>query len=151
MTINKVGLIKIAAFIFAFAPFHASAFGNDNIWVSGWGQGISEALITKGPGNQIYATCGEGHTGIRFMLLGNAPTGHSVLLTFDNDDPVDVSIWEGMITSNCHACAGTYQSVVQKLRKHNSVHVRFENGDNTRFTLNGSSNAIVECVSDFAR
>jgi len=134
----------------------ATAFGNDDHWVSGWGQGVSEAIVTHGPGNQIYVTCNEGgnlyaNTGISFMLAGRAPTGSSVVLTFDNEDPESLSIWDGAITFDCAACAGTYEYVIERLKRHSSVHVMFENGDSARFTLAGSTEAIAECVPDFAR
>lgn len=136
-------------------PTSALAFGSDYEWTSGWGQGIAEAIITKGPGNQIYVTCDEGAgrdaTGIRFTLLGQEPTGNSVLLTFDSEDPEEYSIWDGAIPSDCRACASTYEVVKEKLKRHNSVHVRFENGNATRFTLKGSAEAIGQCTPDAYR
>lgn len=134
---------------------NADAFGSDDRWTAGWGQGIAEAVIGKGPGNQIYVTCDEGAgrnaTGISFMLAGKAPTGAVVTLTFDNADPHDFSLWDGAIRSDCHACASTYDVVIDALKKHSSVHVRFENGDAARFTLKGSSAAIGHCIADFYR
>lgn len=63
--------IAIALLAMMAMPASAHSFGNDDHWVSGWGQGISEAIITKGPGNQIYVTCDDGAgreaTGIRFV------------------------------------------------------------------------------------
>lgn len=124
-------------------------FGRDDRWVSGWGMGVSEAAVTHGPGNQIYVTCGEGQTGIRFMLAGDSPNGFStVLLTFDGEDPVGVTMKDGKIDSNCRVCAANYVMVANALRRHRSVHVRFDNGTSTRFTLNGSAEAIVECEPD---
>lgn len=144
-----------AAISIAGSICHASAFGSDERWTSGWGQGIAESIVTKGPGNQIYVTCDQGAgrnaTGISFMLAGRAPTGASVLLTFDNESPKDFSIWDGQITSSCHACAAVYETVIQRMKSHKSVHVRFENGDAARFTLKGSSEAIGQCIPDFAR
>lgn len=131
------------------------AFGSDDKWTSGWGQGVAEAIVTKGPGNQIYVTCNEGAgydaTGISFTLRDREPTGHSVLLTFDGEDPEEFSIWSGRITSNCRACAATYEVVVGKLRRHKSVHVRFENGDAARFSLKGAAKAIGQCIPDLYR
>lgn len=134
----------------------AGAFGNDDHWESGWGQGVAEAIITHGPGNQIYVTCNQGAadyvgSGISFMLGGRAPTGSSVILTFDNEDPESIWISDGQITSDCRACAGNYEYVIERLKRHSSVHVLFENGDSARFSLAGSSEAITECVPDFAR
>ena len=117
----------------AAVPGVAFAFGSDDHWTSGWGQGVAEAIVTRGAGNQIYVTCDEGAgrnaTGISFMLVGRAPTGNSILLTFDNEDPEDYSIWDGKIKSNCRACASVYEAVIKGLKSHQSVHVRFANGE----------------------
>lgn len=133
----------------------ALAFGNDDKWTSGWGMGVSEAVITKGPGNQIYVTCDDGAdsnaTGISFTLLGDSPKGNTIQLTFDNDDPEDYSLFDGKITSDCRVCASIYDSVIQKLKAKSSVHVKFSNGTSTRFTLKGASKAIGHCVADFYR
>ena len=133
----------------------ASAFGRDDKWGSGWGQGVAEAIVTHGPGNHIYVTCNEGggagSTGISFMLAGKAPTGDNITLTFDKDDPEQIWISNGEITSNCRACTGNYEYTIRKLRSYKSVHVLFENGDNARFTLQGANEAITDCVPDFAR
>lgn len=134
----------------------ALSFGQDEQWQSGWGQGVAEAIVTRGPGNQIYVTCSDGgnpfsKTGISFMLGGRAPTGEHVTLTFDNEDPENIWITNGEITSDCRACAANYEYVIEKLKAHSSVHVLFENGDAARFTLEGSSSAITACIPDFAR
>lgn len=67
----------ISATVLSFNTAHSFAFGNDEIWTSGFGQGVSEAVINKGPGNQIMVTCDSGAdrdaTGISFMLGGNSP------------------------------------------------------------------------------
>lgn len=156
----KIKAITIKAatvvwFVISFSGSAAFAFGNDREWVSGFGQGISESIITKGPGNSIYVTCdvgaGMNATGIRFMLAGRAPTGHQITLTFDNLDPEDYSIWEGRVPSDCRACASVFEDIVKKMKKHNSVHVRFENGDSTRFSLRGAARAIGKCPADLYR
>ena len=140
--------------VLGFQP--ASAFGRDDVWVSGWGQGVSEAIITHGAGNQIYVTCNDGGspfsgTEISFMLAGKAAMGSEVTLTFDGAAPERISIRDGAITSDCHACMASYEYVIGKLRGHTSVHVMFENGDSALFTLRGSAEAIVACTPDFAR
>jgi len=32
---------------------------SDDIWRSGWGQGVSESEVTHGSGNKIYVACHE--------------------------------------------------------------------------------------------
>lgn len=148
--------IAIALLAVMAMPVSAHSFGNDDHWVSGWGQGVAEAIIKKGPGNQIYVTCDQGAdreaTGISFMLGGKSPTGSRILLGFDSNDPVEFSLWDGgTIPSNCRACASVYDAVIAGLKKHSSVYVRFENGDATRFSLKGSTKAIGQCTADFYR
>lgn len=147
-------LVSSAVLLFA-TSYQAQAFGNDETWVSGFGQGVSEAVINKGPGNQIMVTCDVGadrnSTGISFMLGGDSPKGDTVQLTFDGTDSVDVTNWDGEIPSHCNACASTYDFVVERLKKHKTVHVKFQNGLSTRFSLKGASKAIGKCVADFYR
>ncbi|WP_395517815.1 hypothetical protein [Pseudorhizobium flavum] len=136
-------------------PTMALAFGNDDHWVSGWGMGVAEAVITKGPGNQIYVTCDDGAdrnaTGISFTLAGDTSKDSSIQLIFDNEDPEDYSLWDGSIRSDCRVCAQTYDVVIDKLKKHSTVHVKFQNGLGTRFSLKGAAKAIGECTADFYR
>ena len=146
--------IIFAACITYCAVTSANAFGNDEYWVSGWGMGTKEAVITRGPGNEIYVACEEGSltsSSIRFMLGGDGASGSNVTLTFEGADPEDFWIADGQITSDCHACAANFDRTVELLKSHASVHVRFENGLSARFSLRGSSKAIGECVAGFYR
>jgi hypothetical protein len=130
----------------------ASAFGNDETWVSGWGQGTKEALIKKGPGNQIYVACQEGSSSpssISFMLAGDSTKDDRVFLTFDSKDPEAIWVSNGEITSDCRACASNFDYVIERLKSHSSVHVQFTNGDATRFSLAGSTKAIGVCTASF--
>ena len=134
-------------------PSVAFAFGSDDHWTSGWGQGIAEAIVTKGPGNQIYVTCGEsygraGHTAISFQLIGREPTGSTITLTFDGVDPQDSNLWNGRVPSDCRACEANYSAIISMLKQHQTVHVRFENGDAAKFTLKGAAKAIGQCKPD---
>lgn len=138
-----------------FSTNTALAFGNDETWSSGWGMGVAESIITRGPGNQIYVTCEDGAgrdaTGISFMLAGKSPSGSKIQLSFDKKDPEDYSIWDGQITSSCRACAATYDDVIAKFKKHSTVHVKFANGLSSVFSLKGASKAIGSCIADFYR
>lgn len=133
----------------------ALAFGNDSAWVSGFGQGVAEAVITSGAGNQIYVTCGEGAgydaTGVSFTIGGDSPKGHTVILTFDGADPEQVSVWDGKIISSCHACAAAYDWTIERLKRHKRVHVMTEDGRSAAFTLKGAAKAIGSCKADFYR
>lgn len=137
------------------AAVEANAFGRDDLWQSGFGQGVCEAIVTYGAGNQILVACecgaGRAVTGISFMLAGRSPTGSAITLTFDGQNPRDFNLWDGRIPSHCHACAANFDAVLDLFRSRNSVHVRFENGDSAVFTLNGAAEAIGDCPADFWR
>ncbi|QMW64397.1 hypothetical protein [Devosia sp. MC521] len=112
--------------------------------------------MDKGPGNQIYVACSAGaarpSTSISFMLLGDGPPDRSlVTLTFNDDTPIDVSVGDaGLLRSDCHACASTFDMVLEKFKVKQSVHVRFADGLSTTFPLAGAADAIGgECVADF--
>ena len=145
-------ILALAAAAAISLPNDARAFGNDERWVSGWGMGVKEAIITKGPGNQIYVACDEGSgsgSSIFFMLAGSGPTGDALTLTFDGRDPQDFWISDGQIISDCRACAANFSMVIDLFKKHRSVHVRFESGLAARFSLAGSSSAIGDCPASF--
>ena len=142
------GVIVIAAI----AGTTAGAFGRDDRWSSGFGMGVCEALVTSGAGNQIYVACDCGSaqpSSISFMLGGGAPKGDRIFLSFDGADAEDIWISEGGITSDCRACAGTFEYVRDALKRHGRVRVMAQNGDAATFTLVGSSEAIGECSAAF--
>ena len=149
--IRGVILLAIAAIGIAGGSM-ANAFGRDDQWVSGFGQGVCEALVTSGAGNEIYFACDCGSdrpSSISFMLGGMSSTGDLLFLSFDDGTMEEVSLWGGQITSDCRACADTFESVKERIKKHSKVRVMFQNGDAATFTLKGSAEAIGECTADF--
>ena len=152
--IGRVYLFAAVCLMGMFSASGADAFGRDDRWVSGWGQGLSEAAVTRGPGNRIYVSCDDdpnlSASTISFSLAGKQSTGSSITLTFDRADPQRFSLWPGgEVPSNCRACASNFDGILAGFRRHRSVHVMFENGDSTRFTLRQSSKALNGCVADF--
>lgn len=134
----------------------ALSFGNDESWTSGWGMGISEAIINKGPGNSIYVTCGTPTperpvSGVSFNLIGDSSKDRSILLTFDGESPQDFSLNDGKIESFSRSGSAQFEYVIQKLKNKQWVNVRFQNGTNATFTLNGANDAIGDCPSDFSQ
>lgn len=149
--IRGVVLLAIAA-IGIMGGGTANAFGRDDKWVSGFGQGVCEALVTSGAGNEIYFACDCGSarpSSISFMLGGKSSTGDLLFLSFDDGPMEDVSLWGGDITSDCRACANTFDFVKERIKKHSKVRVMFQNGDAATFTLKGSAEAIGECTAGF--
>lgn len=154
MRVAAVASFLICAMLVTTNP--ALSFGRDDEWTSGWGQGVAEAIVTHGPGNQIYVTCNDGGspysaTEINFTLGGDSSKDNSITLTFDGDEPKQFMLSHGSITSDCHACMSNYLFVIDKFKTKNKVHVLFESGVGTSFTLKGAKNAISQCTPDFAR
>jgi hypothetical protein len=148
--VQSAGLALLAAL-----SLSGAAIASDS-WKSGFGQGIHEAYVEKGPGNEIYVSCTAGasrsSTSIRFMLAGDGPPENSlVTLTFNGETPADISVGKwGELRSDCHVCADTFDFVVAKMKTKQSVHVRFEGGLSTEFSLAGAADAIGnECIADF--
>ena len=138
--------------LLVFLATGARAFGEDDRWSSGFGQGVCESIVTSGAGNEIYVACDCGSalpSSISFKLAGQAPTRNLVFLSFDGGPSKDISLSDGQITSDCHACAANFDYVKERLKRHSTVRVMFQNGDAASFTLRGSSSAIGECVADF--
>lgn len=125
-------------------------------WRDGFGQGVHEASVEKGPGNSIAVACESGFgrpiTSISFQLGGKQPRPYSsVTLTFNGQDPFTVSMdGNGEIGSDCRVCAANFEYVRDRLRKFDSVYVMFEDGTGTRFSLRGAAKAIGDrCEPDF--
>ncbi|TIO04405.1 hypothetical protein [Mesorhizobium sp.] len=122
----------------------AFAFGNDDHWVSGSGQGFDEAIITHGPGNEIMVTCNRGATnpggtGITIKIGGQEINGP---LTLIFDGSKSLSPYTGVITTDIRAGISWYQEVMKQLRSSRSVRVVVPNIDPVKFTLKGARAAI---------
>lgn len=127
-------------------------------WSHAFGQGIREATISAGAGNRITVNCESGFgqpvTGILFTLANrDAPPNSLVSLAFDDDQPFDVSVdQESELSSNCEACAATFDKVRDKLAAGRKVHVRFADGAEATFSLDGARTAIGDsCIADFRK
>ena len=61
---------------------------SDDVWRSGWGQGVSESEVTYGSGNRIYVACHEpsswGGSSISISLGGREFPNSELLIRFDN-------------------------------------------------------------------
>ncbi|RWB61871.1 MAG: hypothetical protein EOQ48_14070 [Mesorhizobium sp.] len=122
----------------------AFAFGNDDHWVSGSGQGFDEAIITHGPGNEILVTCNRGATnpggtGITIKIADQEINGP---LTLIFDGSKSLSPYTGVITTDNRAGISWYQEVMKQLRSSRSVSVVVPNIDPVEFTLKGARAAI---------
>lgn len=132
----------------------AFAFGNDDYWVSGAGQGFDEAIITHGPGNEIMVACNRGATrpggtGITIKIGGQEINGPLTML-FDGSK--SVSPYSGVITTDNRAGISWYQQVMKQLVSSHSVMVVVPNVAPVKFTLKGARKAIgAPCKPDLWR
>ncbi len=106
---------------------------SDDEWRSGWGQGVAEAEVTNSSGNKIYVACNDGAniaSSVSFTLVGDGPKEENeVMLVFDGEQPERYSVGQwGSIESDSHVGADTFNVVINKLKSHNSVYVRFPEG-----------------------
>jgi len=129
---------------------------SDNIWRSGWGQGVSEAEVTYGSGNTIYVACTDpdnltGGSSISISLGGDTIKNGEILAIFDNDKPENFKTnSDGLIESASRVGASQFTYIVNKFKKHNKVYIRFSNGKEATFTLKGASKAISsDCKAAF--
>jgi hypothetical protein len=146
----KAGFLALLAAVTI--PELTSAFGRDDRWTAGFGQGVCEAVVTSGAGNQIYLACDCGSdrpSSISFTLAGRSAPGDRILLAFDSFDAESIWIADGEIISDCRACAANSDYVLQRLKRHSRVRVMFQNGDAATFSLKGSSEAIGDCRASF--
>lgn len=145
--------IITAAVLFTTFASSAAAEG----WLSGYGQGATEAWVELGPGNRIDISCTGGFshaiTGVSFTLAGQPPAANStVLLIVDDHDPMEVPInSEQELGSNNRVEALWFEAVRDALKGGDSAYVRFADGTGARFPLSGSGKAIGECQADFWR
>ncbi|TPI65541.1 hypothetical protein FJ420_11730 [Mesorhizobium sp. B3-1-3] len=139
---------------FVLLASEAFAFGNDDHWVSGSGQGFDEAIITHGPGNEILVTCNRGATdpggtGITIKIGGREINGPLTML-FDGSK--SVSPYTGVITTDNRAGISWYQEVMKQLVSSRSVMVVIPSIAPVRFSLRGAKKAIgTPCAPDLWR
>lgn len=146
-------VILIFGLLGSFSVFAWSTGTSDKAWRSGWGQGVAEAQVTHGSGNEIYVACEDGSgmdSSISFMLVGDGPKSGEVLMIFDKDDPESIQVnANGDIVSDSHVSDSTFRYVLDKFKRHNSVYIRFPDGRESTFTLKGAATAIGDCRSTF--
>ncbi|MCE9662964.1 hypothetical protein LY622_05880 [Halomonas sp. M5N1S17] len=138
----------IAASVMTTSAFAWTTATSDDEWRSGWGQGVAEAEVTRGSGNKIYVACESGSrraSSIHFSLAGDGPRSNEIIMIFDQGPLETISVDQnGTISSDSRAGALNFDHVLEKLKIHNSVYIRFSDGRESTFTLKGSAKAISE-------
>ncbi len=128
----------------------------DEAWRQGSAQGIDEAWVGLGPGNQILITCEDDKsesTGMSLTLAGSPPPSSStVVFVFEDLTTFDIGVDDqGLVTSACHACGDSFDYLLGLLKSHSAVYVRFADKRGARFSLKGAKAAIGDCRSDWAQ
>lgn len=129
---------------------------SDDVWRSGWGQGISESEVTYGSGNRIYVTCHEplswGGSSISISLGGMEFPNSELLIRFDNGKLESFHTDKrGYIESDSRVGDAQFHYLIDHFKKHKKVYIRAPNGYQSTFTLKGSTKALgSDCKSGFS-
>lgn len=128
---------------------------SDDIWRSGWGQGVPESEVTNGSGNKIYVACHEpvswGGSSISISLGGKEFPNSELLIRFDNGKLESFHTDKrGYIESDSRVGAAQFTYLLDKFKQHKKVYIRAHNGYESTFTLKGSSKALgSDCKAGF--
>lgn len=129
---------------------------SDDVWRSGWGQGVSESEVTYGSGNRIYVACHEpfswGGSSIAISLGGRVFNNSELLIRFDNGKLESFHTDKrGYIESDSRVGDSQFNYLIERFKKHKKVYIRAPNGYEATFTLKGSTKALgSDCRSGFS-
>ena len=124
-------------------PLMAQAFGNQNTWSSGWGQGVSEFVI-KGKGqSQLYLSCEDYGSQPATVIFTDA-NGHEVSMDEDKNLQVSIDGGESIDISESDSRVGSNNLVLAwaQLRKGKQVSVTGDGVKDATFTLAGAAKVL---------
>ncbi len=124
-------------------PLMAQAFGNQNTWSSGWGQGVSEFVI-KGKGqSQLYLSCEDYGSQPATVIFTDA-NGHEVSMDEDKNLQVSIDGGESIDISESDSRVGSNNLVLAwaQLRKGKQVSVTGDGVKPATFTLAGAAKVL---------
>ena len=124
-------------------PLMAQAFGNQNTWSSGWGQGVSEIVI-KGKGqSQLYLSCEDYGSQPATVIFTDA-NGHEVSMDEDKNLQVSIDGGESIDISESDSRVGSNNLVLAwaQLRKGKQVSVTGDGVKPATFTLAGAAKVL---------
>lgn len=133
----------------------ALAFGNNDIWTSGFAQGSAEYTIFGKGQSQLYLACdSDGYQAATIIFTDvndhqvSMDSGQPLTLKIDNADEADIS------ESESHVGSGNLMWAWNKLRTGKRVVVTGSGARPAIFTLNGAAAVIPEfgdngCVAKF--
>lgn len=142
-------------------PVTASAANSASIgyypaWGAEFGQGIVEAGVGDGKGSELRLVCNISGLdtiasrltfGPQSQVPAFAPAGSTVEFLFDGQHsaPIVLNAHDSLVVENNAVSIGTFKFIVGRLKKHNSLIVRFPSGRELNFPLKGSGKAIGDC------
>jgi len=111
---------------------------SDDVWRSGWGQGVSESEVTYGSGNRIYVACHEplswGGSSISISLGGMEFPNSELLIRFDNGKLESFHTDKrGYIESDSRVGDAQFHYLIDHFKKHKKVYIRAPNGYQSTF------------------
>lgn len=142
-------------------PVTASAANSASIgyypaWGAEFGQGIVEAGVGDGKGSELRLVCNISGLdtiasrltfGPQSQVPAFAPAGSTVEFLFDGQHsaPIVLNAHDSLVVENNAVSIGTFKFIVGRLKKHNSLIVRFPSGRELNFPLKGSGKVIGDC------
>jgi hypothetical protein len=130
-------------------PIHSPLAQTYGDWRVGFGQGILEHRVMKGPGNTINISCDVGatengsKTSVLIDIAGQSPPINSSAKFFIGDR--DLQIYfdaQSQSTLNCRACQANFEELWRAMRRASAVRVLLSDGRTANFSTRGGSRAL---------
>nr|WP_221914640.1 hypothetical protein [Klebsiella aerogenes] len=151
MNMKKTGLMALS--LVALLPVTSHAFGHHDTWTRGWGQGVSEFVITGKGQSQLLLSCEDEGTRAATITLTDTrgrqvsmDTDTALQVKIDQQEAVDISESGSRVGEN------NLDFAWGQLRQGKQVTVSGTGVTPTTFTLKGASEVLPEfgthgCVS----
>lgn len=152
----KKKILLSTLLISALTPAASQAFGNRDVWVSGYAQGTAEYTILGKGQSQLYLSCDSSGSQAASIIFTDAnghqvsmDRGQTLTMKIDNGEEADIS------ESESHVGSDNVMWAWKKLRSGKNVIVSGSGAKPTAFTLKGADAVIPEfgdngCVPKFA-
>ncbi|EIY2647796.1 hypothetical protein MMK76_003163 [Klebsiella aerogenes] len=151
MNMKKTGLMALS--LVALLPVTSHAFGNPDTWTRGWGQGVSEFVITGKGQSQLLLSCEDEGTRAATITLTDT-RGRQVSMDTDTAMQVKIDQQEAVDISESGSRVGenNLDFAWSQLRQGKQVTVSGTGVTPTTFALKGAREVLPEfgthgCVS----
>ncbi|MBZ7631011.1 hypothetical protein [Klebsiella michiganensis] len=141
MNIKKTGLMALC--LTALLPVTSHAFGNPDTWTRGWGQGVSEFVITGKGQSQLLLSCEDEGSRAATITLTDA-RGRQVSMDTDAELQVKIDQQEAVDISDSGSRVGenNLDFAWGQLRRGKQVTVSGTGVTPTTFTLKGAREVL---------